>query len=626
MRFSSPSLLRGLLSLWLLLLLALLAPGAGASAEDPEPRTVEEIMRQIRYERDDVPNRVFGELARHGTLDAFDAFRKAVRLIKAEGKLRRIYRYGLPFGEEGGLRESTLLWLREEASLAPSTAARVGATRALGRLGEEGTLLCDEILRSSRQAPIRAAAAAAVLPLLATRGNVELLRRILEDLPSSAVRAFGPALRQASLDADAVRPLLVPRILDRRTPETLRVILLELLVRDGSEAVTLVLLQLADRGTPLLQHRALEALIERGAQRRAAETVKRLLRSPLPELRVVAIRAVGGLGLDDEAWVKKLFSLARSRDQVNRIGAAYALAELRTVEAIELLYSLLEDEDWSVRSVAIEGIVALRREDSLPRLIERLDHEEGRVLEDLVRGLQWLSGLDLGRRRPRWHAWWSAEGEGFRIPPPDQVRERLALREKRRSENLSSASFYGIPVISNRICLIVDTSGSMSYPAAMSDRTSSEGEEPTRFEVAIEQLRGLLQRISDGRYCNIIFFSGGITPWEDEVRALDEKGREDALDFVDRRKVGGGTNIFDALHLAFSDPGVDTIYLLSDGDPSSGRITDPGELREEIDRRNELRRIRIHCVSVGKVSSLLRHLAEDSLGVYREVGIRGKKR
>lgn len=615
-------------------LLLLLVPWGGLSAAQraPEPpRPVEELMKEIRKERDDAGLRLFYDLARHQNLEAFEAFRKAVRWIETDRKLHRVYGYASHFyvsqgGVSAGMKIPVITWLREEAGQAPKTAARVGATKSLASFGEEGLVLVDDILRDSRQPAVRAAAAETVLPLLPLRNDAALLERILEDLPSSAVRTLATHLRGTKFPTEAVRPVLVPRVTDKRNPDALRVALLDILVRDLSEEVTLVLLELAERGTPPLQRPAIEALVVRGAQGRAMETVKKLLRSKLPDLRVAAIRALGAEALTDDDCAKKLFTFVRSKDPINRLGAVFALVELRTPEAIGKLYPLLADDDWHVRSATIEGIVALRREDAVPRLIERIDHETGRMLEEVTRGLQLLTGLDHGRRRDRWQQWWEDEGSGFRLPPVEDVRELLALREKRRSENISSATFYGIPVVSDRVCLVVDSSGSMTNPAAMPERSSTEGKEPTRFEVAVEELRALLLRIADGRWCNLIFFASDIAPWEDTVAPLDKQAREDLLGFVGRMGPGGGTNIFDALHFAFSDPHVDTIYLLSDGDPSAGRFTDPVRIREEIRRINELRRIRIHCISVGQRSQLLKYLAEDSLGVYREVGLGRRRR
>jgi len=69
---------------------------------------------------------------------------------------------------------------------------------------------------------------------------------------------------------------------------------------------------------------------------------------------------------------------------------------------------------------------------------------------------------------------------------------------------------------------------------------------------------------------------------------------------------------------AMNDERVDTIFLLADGLPGGGKITDPGRIRAEIARINTTRKIRIHGISIGRPSALLRDLAADTGGQYRE--------
>ena len=71
--------------------------------------------------------------------------------------------------------------------------------------------------------------------------------------------------------------------------------------------------------------------------------------------------------------------------------------------------------------------------------------------------------------------------------------------------------------------------------------------------------------------------------------------------------------------LAFEDERVDTIYLLSDGAPSTGPIVQADELRDEVARWNSVRGVVIHCIAVGQDHRLLKGLAEDSGGKYVRV-------
>jgi len=64
---------------------------------------------------------------------------------------------------------------------------------------------------------------------------------------------------------------------------------------------------------------------------------------------------------------------------------------------------------------------------------------------------------------------------------------------------------------------------------------------------------------------------------------------------------------------------VDTLFVLSDGQPSAGKETDPAVIRADVQRWNATRKLRIHTVSVGTDFEILRWLAQDSGGEHRFV-------
>jgi hypothetical protein len=76
----------------------------------------------------------------------------------------------------------------------------------------------------------------------------------------------------------------------------------------------------------------------------------------------------------------------------------------------------------------------------------------------------------------------------------------------------------------------------------------------------------------------------------------------------------GGTNLYDAVKRAFNDPDVDTIVVLSDGEPTAGAVTDPSAIREDVARWNKNRGIVIHTIAVGGQLRVLEWLAADSGG------------
>jgi hypothetical protein len=330
--------------------------------------------------------------------------------------------------------------------------------------------------------------------------------------------------------------------------------------------------------------------------------------------------ALGKLSRGEEDWPEQLFKLAGKNDPAVRLGACHGLADLRTAEAVARLEQLLDDDAWQVRAEALWQLASLRRKDTIPLLIARISLERGRLREDLARALRILTGLDLGRLPTRWKQWWAAEGAGFVVPALEDALAAEEARGDAAEQGRTAATFFGLRVLSERVCFVLDTSGSMDEPSLDGGRTGVGGRGgPTRIAVAKRELIGALERFPQGGRFNMIFFAGAAETWQRHLTVMASRPRRQAIEFTRERRARGGTAVYDALELAFQDEKVDTIYLLTDGEPTVGRIIFPRRLRREVAAWNETRHITIHGISVGRDSSLLRGLAEDSGGQYRRI-------
>ena len=186
-----------------------------------------------------------------------------------------------------------------------------------------------------------------------------------------------------------------------------------------------------------------------------------------------------------------------------------------------------------------------------------------------------------------------AERDGYAPPTPEERAAEAAARAEREAKNGSRVAFYGIDIVSTRFALVIDTSGSMGTEAYTGQ---------TRLAVAKKQLALTLKRLRDGVLFNVVPFSGGVEEMESRMIELEGKSRAEALEFAGALRPGGGTNIHDALELAFEDERVDTIYLLSDGAPSTGPIV---QRRRAAGRGGALELgagVVIHCIAVGRIT------------------------
>jgi hypothetical protein len=236
-------------------------------------------------------------------------------------------------------------------------------------------------------------------------------------------------------------------------------------------------------------------------------------------------------------------------------------------------------------------------------------HEYYRVRQALVD----LTGQDYFTRE-KWDTWWKTNEATFDFSKKGDARE-AATRERGAAEKVPT--FFGSEIASNRICFVIDTSGSMEMTDRPAESAFGSDDELAKKNPDDPDIRAL-QRINRAKsqltQCvgvllptqrfNIIAFSGGTRMWKPSVVDGTEANKADALKFVEGMRADGGTNTHAALELALQDPAVDTIYLLSDGAPMI-KVGNPGEqmklfakdeirkILEFVDRANRFRGVRI---------------------------------
>jgi HEAT repeat protein len=320
----------------------------------------------------------------------------------------------------------------------------------------------------------------------------------------------------------------------------------------------------------------------------------------------------------DPAWEERLSGWLASPQTAVRNAALQQLGVRKGKDAMPILLAHLEHADWSTRLAALKGLVALREPAGVGAIIEHMGKEQGRMLDEFADALWTLTGEPYRTRQANWKAWWEKAHADFQIISAEQLAQRAAEEETRRLKQISAQAvdFFGIRIVSHRVIFILDVSGSMAFDL----RAEFEGQRPEpRMDVAKRELKKCIDGLEEGALFNILTFSGDVASWLDGgIAGSSGKTRDEAKTYVDRLGAFGATNMYDALELAFDDPEVDTIYLLSDGEPSAGLITDSFLIREDIRRKNEHRGIVIHTIAVGGKLQILEWLAEDSGGSHVE--------
>jgi len=488
------------------------------------------------------------------------------------------------------------------------------AADGLLRFGAAARAANRRVVTKSKDALCRAIALAGLLEDIERDPEPEALGWLLEDTVLG-VTCWKPDLARllALFGSDADLTRLRRAIGDRDVSPFHRAVVVEVLLARPQEAPLPVLKAGLRAKSATVSWVALKYLIDHPELDASvlSSDLKKLGRSFEPSLRrgVAIVRGrVLARNLDPERRQAELDKLLRSKAPTDRQAAAALLAEDSTTAPAEIatrLHALLVDPDRTVAAEALIAIERLRRVESIPVLIDALGVSTGQPLQDLRAVLVELTGEDHGLSASRWQAWWEAVGADFEVPAPEEVEALRARLLELQAAHESRATFYGLPVVSDRVAFLLDVSGSMS--------TEVRPEE-TRLGIAIDQLEAVLARLSDGALVNVVFFSDDARAWSDVPLALDAERRTGLAQFLHQQFAWGRTNLYTGLERALADPRIDTLYVLSDGKPEGGPTEDPESIVAEVTRWNSARHVVIHSVAVGEELWLMSELARRTEG------------
>ena len=216
----------------------------------------------------------------------------------------------------------------------------------------------------------------------------------------------------------------------------------------------------------------------------------------------------------------------------------------------------------------------------------------------------------------------------------------------------SNCSFYGIPVDSDSVQLVVDGSGSMSACIAWGNTRASRSRVffngrryfrtrrtclATRMESLQSELRNLLNSLPATTKLSLQAFSSpghlNHRNWEQgELLALTPTNRNSALEFVNSLSNGtvtrwGGTHPWDALNRAFNNDAANSIYFLTDGqpnhDPNGGHWNsrDYNKTANRYLNMNNRRsnQLAVNTISIGLHSPWMEMMSNSGSGSYKLV-------
>lgn len=346
------------------------------------------------------------------------------------------------------------------------------------------------------------------------------------------------------------------------------------------------------------------------------DTLVKKMNESNAEVRAALIAAIAVVEKPDKSLPRLVRALKDTAPEV-KISAVESLFGIDEEQAIKLLPELINDRDWPVRASVIHALSKIRKKESVHPLITRLPKETGRLRYDIVQALKNLTGQSLGYDAKNWETWYKANEENIEVKKePSRIAD-----DPNQFATIAVSRFFEIPIFGENIVFIIDFSGSM--------KTEDKEAGKRRIDIARAQLAEALKKFTPKMKFNIILMSTEATKIKKRrvtpgLLPATDQNKQKGLDFVneawdkleDIRR--GRGDMYDALMEAFAEKEVDTVFIISDGNPTYGQFVVPENILQNLIRHNCFRKIMINTIVTGGNQTgerLMRNIAGQSGGV-----------
>ncbi|MCI0585601.1 MAG: HEAT repeat domain-containing protein [Planctomycetes bacterium] len=311
---------------------------------------------------------------------------------------------------------------------------------------------------------------------------------------------------------------------------------------------------------------------------RYAPAVKSLLKASKekdPYLRAESVEALARI--DPEGMRTVFLGALADADAGARCALLGALPGLYPDAAEERSAAALSDSDWRPRLQATENLAAIRSKPSLDGLVRATGDARPVVREKAVAALREMTGMMWTERRE----WWAKNREAFDLPMGKGAAP-ASQPEKTR------VTYHGLQVTSDHVAFLIDKSDTMR--ARLTD-----GRE--KGAAALSELESVLSRLRGDLVFNVFTYAAEVEPLWKAAAPLDERAQKAALSFVEKATTGGKKDIWNALRTVVDDPTLDTLYLLSSGEPEVGLYVHWNRVTLHLKDLNRFHKVVVHTVA-----------------------------
>ncbi len=200
-----------------------------------------------------------------------------------------------------------------------------------------------------------------------------------------------------------------------------------------------------------------------------------------------------------------------------------------------------------------------------------------------------------------------------KVDPPEPLQLQDVASESTSRLRLANSHYYGINLHAGRMLFVIDRSGSM--------REATHYQ--TRLQSAKQELTRVIEELSPETDFGIMVFDTTVQSWRSTLLPATKTNKLAAVAFVQRIQLGDKTNTHAVLSEALEfDDQLEAVFMLTDGQPTTGNIRRPDAIIDDIVNRNRQRHLKFHTIGIGVrgvTSQFLETLAEKTGGEFREV-------
>ena len=271
-----------------------------------------------------------------------------------------------------------------------------------------------------------------------------------------------------------------------------------------------------------------------------------------------------------------LLKAAQHGDWRLRLAAADGLASIKPFEkdVLVAVRALIQDDSPIVQRAAIQAVGKFKRAMLAELLIAKLGAPSGRTRQVAAEALRALSGgKKFGHDAKAWARW-------------------LAKQDPGKPVELAFPTYHGVEIHSDHVVFVVDASSSMTWPWR---------KKVHRIDVALSELKKALQRLTPQTQFNVMVFAEKNASWKKQGLPATPKNIAAATSWAAKAmsKPAGDTFLYEALRSAFEKHAdCDTIFLLTDGNPTAGRYWTLEGLVASVRAWSRYRRTTINAIGL----------------------------